>query len=110
MMQSRVLKRVEVLRTRNLCIHPGDMQKFKAVEEGDLVHLVDPTVFATRGKRPATDMMSGGNLNSNIRKNSIPESCFWEFYSAYFRIGTLCLLGQRFDTRQTLGACRVPWW
>ncbi|KAK8030302.1 hypothetical protein PG990_000036 [Apiospora arundinis] len=59
------LKNTDVLVTRNPCLHPGDLQKFKVVEHDALSHLVDCIVFPTRGKRPSADMMSGGDLDGD---------------------------------------------
>lgn len=55
----------EVLVTRNPCLHPGDLQKFKAVDVPQFSHLVDCIVFSTRGKRPSADLMSGGDLDGD---------------------------------------------
>lgn len=63
--QPSALKGCEVLVTRNPCLHPGDMQKFRVVEKPELAHLVDCIVFSTQGKRPAADMMSGGDLDGD---------------------------------------------
>ncbi|KAL2164903.1 hypothetical protein VTH06DRAFT_199 [Thermothelomyces fergusii] len=63
--QPTALKGCDVLVTRNPCLHPGDMQKFRAVERRELAHLVDCIVFPTRGRRPAADMMSGGDLDGD---------------------------------------------
>lgn len=63
--QPFALKGCEVLITRNPCLHPGDMQKFKAVDKPQLAHLVDCVVFSTQGRRPAADMMSGGDLDGD---------------------------------------------
>ncbi|KAK7965764.1 uncharacterized protein PG986_000041 [Apiospora aurea] len=59
------LKNTEVLVTRNPCLHPGDLQKFRVVENDALSHLVDCIVFPTRGRRPSADMMSGGDLDGD---------------------------------------------
>jgi hypothetical protein len=59
------LKGAEVLVTRNPCLHLGDLQKFKVVEREELGHLVDCIVFSTRGRRPAADMLSGGDLDGD---------------------------------------------
>jgi len=61
----RVIKGIEVLVTRNPCLHPGDLQKFHAVEKPELAHLVDCIVFPIRGRRPAADLMSGGDLDGD---------------------------------------------
>jgi hypothetical protein len=58
----------EVLVTRNPCLHPGDLQKFKAVDIPEFSQdpgLVDCIVFPTVGKRPAADLMSGGDLDGD---------------------------------------------
>ncbi|KAF4956901.1 hypothetical protein FGADI_3504 [Fusarium gaditjirri] len=59
------LKNTEIIVIRNPCLHPGDWQKFKVVERPELSHLVDCIVFPTRGRRPAADMMSGGDLDGD---------------------------------------------
>lgn len=59
------LKGTEVAVIRNPCLHAGDWQKFKAVERPELAHLVDCIIFSTRGRRPAADMMSGGDLDGD---------------------------------------------
>jgi hypothetical protein len=63
--QPRALSGMEILVTRNPCLHPGDLQKFKVVERSELAHLIDCIVFPTRGKRPAADLMSGGDLDGD---------------------------------------------
>jgi hypothetical protein len=55
----------EVLVTRNPCLHPGDLQKFKAVDVPGFSHLSDCIVFSTRGSRPSADLMSGGDLDGD---------------------------------------------
>jgi regulator of nonsense transcripts 1 len=59
------LKGMEVMVIRNPCLHPGDWQKFRVVERPELSHLVDCIVFSTRGRRPAADLMSGGDLDGD---------------------------------------------
>ncbi|KAF5628976.1 nonsense-mediated mRNA decay protein [Fusarium sp. NRRL 25303] len=59
------LKSTEIIVIRNPCLHPGDWQKFKVVERPELSHLVDCIVFSTRGRRPAADLMSGGDLDGD---------------------------------------------
>ncbi|KAJ2987432.1 hypothetical protein NUW58_g4511 [Xylaria curta] len=61
----QTLKNAHVLVTRNPCLHPGDLQKFKVVYRPELSHLVDCIVFPVRGKRPSADMMSGGDLDGD---------------------------------------------
>ena len=70
--QPRTLKGTEVLVTRNPCSHCGDLQKFRAVERIELAHLVDCIVFSTRGKRPAADLMSGGDLDGDACASTTP--------------------------------------
>jgi regulator of nonsense transcripts 1 len=69
--QPNILKGMEVLVTRNPCLHPGDLQKFKAVEKQELAHLVDCIVFPTRGRRPSADLMSGGDLDGDRCESSL---------------------------------------
>ena len=63
--QPRPLDGMEILVTRNPCLHPGDLQKFKVVAKPELAHLVDCIVFSVRGRRPSADMMSGGDLDGD---------------------------------------------
>ena len=65
----RTIVGTEVLVTRNPCLHPGDLQKFKAVQHPELSHLVDCIVFPTKGRRPSADLMSGGDLDG--------DKCTW---------------------------------
>jgi hypothetical protein len=62
---ARTIINIEVLVTRNPCLHPGDLQKFKAVDVPEFSHLVDCIVFTARGKRPSADLMSGGDLDGD---------------------------------------------
>lgn len=56
----------EVMVTRNPCLHPGDLQKFKAVDIPEFASdLVDCIVFSTQGSRPSADLMSGGDLDGD---------------------------------------------
>lgn len=57
-----------VLVARNPCLHPGDLQKLRVVARPVLAHLVDCIVFSIRGRRPAADMMSGGDLDGDTCK------------------------------------------
>lgn len=68
--QPMALNGMEILVTRNPCLHPGDLQKFSAVEKPELSHLTDCIVFPVRGKRPSADMMSGGDLDG--------DKCEWQ--------------------------------
>jgi regulator of nonsense transcripts 1 len=63
--QPQTLTGSNVLVTRNPCLHPGDVQKFRAVEKAELSHLVDCIVFSTQGRRPSADLMSGGDLDGD---------------------------------------------
>lgn len=63
--EARTLINTEVLVTRNPCLHPGDLQKFRVVDIPEFSHLVDCIVFPTRGKRPSADLMSGGDLDGD---------------------------------------------
>lgn len=56
--EARTIINTEVLVTRNPCLHPGDLQKFKAVNVPEFAHLADCIVFSTGGKRPQADLMS----------------------------------------------------
>lgn len=66
-----------ILVARNPCLHPGDLQKLRVVARKELAHLVDCIVFPTNGRRPAADMMSGGDLDGDTCKLfvSIRNSC-----------------------------------
>lgn len=63
----RKIINTEVLVTRNPCLHPGDLQKFKAVDVDvpEFADLVDCIVFSTKGRRPSADLMSGGDLDGD---------------------------------------------
>jgi hypothetical protein len=58
-----------VLVARNPCLHPGDLQKLRAVPKEELSHLTDCVVFPVVGRRPAADMMSGGDLDGDTCKD-----------------------------------------
>ena len=66
----QALDGMEILVTRNPCLHPGDLQKFRVVIRPELSHLIDCIVFPTRGRRPSADMMSGGDLDGDKCKSS----------------------------------------
>ncbi|KAK4171061.1 putative RNA-dependent RNA polymerase 2 [Triangularia setosa] len=72
--QPVVLKGMEVLVTRNPCLHPRDMQRFKVVEQPKLAHLTDCIVFSCRGRRPAADLMSWGDLDGDTCMDIIPST------------------------------------
>lgn len=59
------LTNADVLVTRNPCLHPGDLQKFRTVNVPEFSHLVDCIVFPTCGERPTADLMSGGDLDGD---------------------------------------------
>lgn len=61
----RTIINTEVMVSRNPCLHPGDLQKFKAVHVPEFSDLVDCIVFSTRGSRPSADLMSGGDLDGD---------------------------------------------
>lgn len=63
--EARTVINTDVLVTRNPCLHPGDLQKFRAVNVPELSHLSDVIVFPTNGKRPSADLMSGGDLDGD---------------------------------------------
>jgi hypothetical protein len=71
----------EVMVTRNPCLHPGDLQKFKAVDVSGFSHLVDCIVFSTQGRRPSADLMSGGDLDGDKCK-SLP--CIWMILTDHY--------------------------
>lgn len=56
------LKSTDVIVVRNPCLHPGDCLKLRAVDHPKLAHLVDCIVFASKGRRAAPSMSSGGDL------------------------------------------------
>lgn len=66
---ARAISGAWVLVARNPCLHPGDLQKFWAVAPPQLEHLVDCIVFSTKGRRPAADLMSGGDLDGDQCKS-----------------------------------------
>ncbi|KAG2378473.1 hypothetical protein C9374_008112 [Naegleria lovaniensis] len=60
----------EVAISRNPCLHPGDIRKFKAVDDPEkikyLSHLKDVVVFSQRGNRPQPNKLSGGDLDGDL--------------------------------------------
>ena len=58
------LTNVDVLVVRNPCLSPGDCLKLRAVSHPALQHLSECIVFASRGKRAAPSMSSGGDLGA----------------------------------------------
>jgi hypothetical protein len=65
------LENCQVSVVRNPCLHPGDWQKFEVVAKPELAHLADCIVFPIRGRRPAADMMSGGDLDGDQCKSYV---------------------------------------
>ncbi|EKM53816.1 uncharacterized protein PHACADRAFT_125775, partial [Phanerochaete carnosa HHB-10118-sp] len=59
------LTNVDVLVVRNPCLYPGDCLKLRAVHHPALDHLIDCLVFASRGRRAAPSMSSGGDLDGD---------------------------------------------
>ncbi len=64
----------QVLVTRNPCLHPGDLQKFKAVQHDRFSYLNDCIVFPTKGKRPSADLISRGDLDGDKCMEIYPKS------------------------------------
>jgi hypothetical protein len=65
---ARSLSGAFILVARNPCLHPGDLQKLRVVASAELEHLKDCIVFPVQGRRPAADMMSGGDLDGDTCK------------------------------------------
>jgi RNA-dependent RNA polymerase len=60
-----------VITCKNPCTHPGDIRLLKAISKDDeryekLKHLVNVVVFSSKGKRPETHKMSGGDLDGDV--------------------------------------------
>jgi len=53
--------------SRNPVTHPGGVRPLMAVNrKKELGHLVNVVVFSSRGKRPAQEMMAGGDLDGDV--------------------------------------------
>ena len=70
--------------SRNPCLHPGDIQIVKIVKSPELEkrlgHFVNCLVFPRKGRRPLTNMVSGGDLDGDIyficwEERLIPSYC-----------------------------------
>lgn len=103
--QAQTIVGTQVLVTRNPCLHPGDLQKFRAVFHPELSHLVDCVVFPTAGKRPSADLMSGGDLDGDKCKCLVPVISRQRLTAPC----SLRLLGQGSDPDRCFSAGRVSW-
>ncbi|KAG8193801.1 hypothetical protein JTE90_029535 [Oedothorax gibbosus] len=61
---TEILERT-VLVTKNPCLLPGDVRKFKAVNIPELRHIVDCIVFPQKGQRPLQNKMAGSDLDGD---------------------------------------------
>ena len=61
----------DVIVTRNPCSHPGDIRQLKAVKPKKeyfkkyFKNLFNVIVFSSKGDRPQSNMMSGGDLDGD---------------------------------------------
>ncbi|KAF1948166.1 RdRP-domain-containing protein [Byssothecium circinans] len=100
----RTIIATEVMVTRNPCLHPGDLQKFKAVDIPEFSGLVDCIVFSTQGRRPSADLMSGGDLDGDKCKAS---QCIHAHVLTI--TSSLRHLGPRYHPADNGGARSVSW-
>ena len=56
----------DVMVTRNPCLHPGDIRRLKAVRNNKFEHFINCIVFPSKGDRPVTSMISGGDLDGDL--------------------------------------------
>ena len=60
----------DVVISRSPSLHPGDIRKFKAVNDPvrleRLSHLKDVVVFSQKGNRPVANCLSGGDLDGDL--------------------------------------------
>jgi RNA dependent RNA polymerase len=70
---ARAITGTWVIVARSPCLDPGNLQKLWAVAHPELDYLIDCVVFSTRGKRPAADLMSGGDLDGDTCKSRPPR-------------------------------------
>ncbi|XP_037560761.1 uncharacterized protein LOC119439287 isoform X1 [Dermacentor silvarum] len=54
-----------VLVTKCPCLHPGDVQKFTAIDLPELHHVIDCIVFPAHGPRPHPEEMAGSDLDGD---------------------------------------------
>ncbi|EQC30276.1 hypothetical protein SDRG_12126 [Saprolegnia diclina VS20] len=57
---------------RHPSLHPGDLRVLTYMMVPALCHLFDVLVFSSRGQRPVTDMMSGGDMDGDL------YFCLWD--------------------------------
>jgi hypothetical protein len=103
---ARTIINTEVLVTRNPCLHPGDLQKFKAVDVPEFAHLTDCIVFSTKGHRPSADLMSGGDLDGDKCEshNLQLAVCVSLIYTS------LCYVGSRYHPIDNGRTCTISRW
>lgn len=58
--------------TRNPCCFPGDIRLLNAVFKRELIHMRNVVVFSSKGERPETNKISGGDLDGDV------YLCIWD--------------------------------